>query len=337
MLSPRNLIVLAALLVVLGAAYFATSGRRANFDEAGGFTGLVPEAFDADAVYGITARKQGDALQLSRTGDGWVLSSRHDAPANANKVSTLLGNLESAEGEFRSDSEAALGDYALGDSSALHLELRGEGGDTLLHLLLGKRSGGGNFVRQAGSDEVYLASHNFLGDFGIWGDEISAPRAQNWMDLAVFSAPRDSVRAVTIEGPEVQLAMEKEFAAPDPADTNAVAPPPSQYEWRVTRPDNFLAVKTRADGIVGSLASMRMSDVVGTEVDPAWGLGEDAAIVRVLLASGDEVVLEFGSTLEGDENARYFRVRGEPLVWKAPGYLYNNIFKPVDELRPENG
>lgn len=335
MLSPRNLIVLAVLLVVLGGLYFATSGRRANFDEAGGFTAIVPAGFEADVVYGITARKQGEALELSRTGDGWVLSSRHDAPANENKVATLLGNLESAEGEFRSASAAALGDYALADTSALHLELRGEGGDILLHLLLGKRSGGGNFVRRDGSDEVYLASHNFLGDFGIWGDEISAPRPQTWMDLAVFSAPRDSVRAVTIEGPEVQLAMEKEFAAPD---TSAAAAAPREYEWRVTRPDDFLAVKTRADGIVGSLASMRMSDVVsGGEVDPAWGLGEDAALVRVLLASGDEVVLEFGAPLEGDENARYFRVRGEPLVWKAPGYLYNNIFKPVDELRPENG
>ena len=69
------------------------------------------------------------------------MNSRFDAPANLNKIRTLLGNLETLDGEFRSEAANVLEDYALSDSLAYHLQVRGEDGQPLVDLLIGKRSG----------------------------------------------------------------------------------------------------------------------------------------------------------------------------------------------------
>lgn len=363
--SNRNLLVLAGVLVVLGGLYLFTSRQRTYVDPTGGYRDLVEGTLSTDEVFGIEVHR-GDnpdaGFQLVKRGDAWVMDSHYDAPANVNKIRTLLGNLESLEGEFRSDDPSVLEDYDLSDSTAIHCIVKDEQGEPIVDLLVGKRSGSGGFVRTAGSPEVLLANHNLLSDFGIWGEDQKDPAATSWLDLVAFEAERDDVRTLELAWSEGSLALEKEFQVPEPeadeadeteaeegegddtmetADEAAAAPAPApaeptEYEWRVTAPENFLAIKTKADGILNSLSTLRARDVVGRGGDlQAYGLADGADRVVVGMADGTSSTLLFGAPLPDDENQFYFQVEGEELVWSMPKYVRTNIFKEMSELEPE--
>ena len=342
--NNRNLIVLGVVLVLVVGGYLLTQDRRPELDRTGGFVDLVDGTLSTDEVYTLEVTHGGDpeagftAVQL----DGeWVVASHWDAPANLNKIRTLLGNLETVSGEFRSDDAGVLDAYALDDSSAYHVRVLDEGGAALVELLVGKRSGSGSFVREPGSNRVMLADHNFLSDFGVWGDAREAPKASSWIDMTVVDLNRDDVRTIELDGSETAVTMTKEFVEVEtaPEDTTATdtAPDPTAYEWKVTAPETFVASKTRADGVMAALVSMRARDVAGDTVEPMHGLTEeDAQRVTVTMEDGTTHTLWFGAPTEDDDSILYFKVEGEPLVWTLPDYVANNVFKSVDDLRTES-
>lgn len=345
MQSRRNLMAMGAVLVALVALYLLTSHRRERLDTTGGFVKLVDGTVSTDEVFGIEAwhgMARDKALTLAKRGDAWVVSSRDDAPANLNKIRSLLGNVEGLEGEVRSDQPGVLADYGLSDSTGVHLVLKKESGEERLHLVLGKRSGNGAFVRKNGSPQAILAATNLLGDFGMWGEEATNPDPKQWLDLEVYKCDREQVHTLTLVHEGKTIELKKEFAtppaAPAPTDSNAAAtpPPPATYEWRAVKPTNFLALKTRGDGILGALSSVRARDMaaLGLPVD-VTGLDAKADVAIVTLAAGASDTLLFGKNVAGDDTQLYFRVAGRDRTWLVPSYLKQNIFKKPDELKPQ--
>lgn len=339
MAKNRNLIVLVLAFVVLGGLYLLSNRSRSELDTTGGFVDLVEGQLSTAEVFGVRIWQGSDeGFELVKRGDDWVMSSHDDAPANENKLRTLLGNLETAQAEVRSESSDVLADYSLDDSTAVHLVIKDESGAETLHLLVGERSGSGGFVRRAGSDQALRCGHNFLSDFGVWGEDMSPPQRSQWIDLVAFQVERDEVRSIQLSWADGSLNMAKEFELMEAPADSAAAPAPADYEWRVSDPGDFLAKKTAADGILGSLTNMRARDVVGTatEADAAGrGLAEGGERATLTLADGSTHTLLFGSTLPDADDQIYFQVEGEQLVWSLPNYLRNNVFKDPGELRPE--
>jgi hypothetical protein len=276
--------------------------------------------------------REEEGILLAKQGDEWTLPRRFGAKANVNKVRTLLTNLETLTGEIRSDSPDVLGDYGLEDSTAVHVVLKGESGDQLLHLLAGNRTKGSSvFLRFADSNEVLVGGQNLLGQFGIWSESNVDPDVASWLDLAAFSVGREDVQSLSIRGEGRTLALHKEFEATD----DSTATPPTEYEWRVTQPKEFVAMKTRADGILSSLATIRARDVAPPPEEPAvYGLDEGAD--RVTITKNDEttVTLLFGDEVPDEEGQLYFMVEGEATAWKVPDYIKRNVFKDPKELEP---
>lgn len=337
--NNRNLIVLALVLVVLVGAYVLTQDRRPDLDTTGGFVELVEGTLSTDDVYTLSLSK-GDAegITIVQRDGNWVVASHHDAPANLNKVRTVLGNLETVSGELRSEDASVLDAYALDDDSAYHLEILDEGGAPMAALLIGKRSGTGCFVREPGSDRVLLADHNFLSDFGLWAEDRPAPNADLWIDMAVVKLDREAVRNVELITDTGTLALTKEFVdlATAGEDSTETLPDDNAYEWRVTGPEEFVASKTRADGVLASMVSLRARGLVGDTVADEYGLGDDARRAVVTLEDGTSTTLRFGDATPDDESLLYFQVEGSPLVWTLPDYVAKNVFKSADDLKTES-
>ena len=336
----RNLVVLLVLLVLLVGGWFLTRDRRPELDVTGGFVELVEGTLSTEDVYTVAVAHGGDPESgftvVQRDGD-WVVSSHWDAPANVNKIRTLLGNLETVSGEVRSDDASVLDAYALDEANAYSLRVLDEGGQALTEVLIGKRSGSGSFVREPGSNRVLAADHNFLSDLGVWGDAREAPAVTSWIDMAVLSLDRGAVRTIELFDGGSRLAMTKEFVEVEATDDSTdVAPDPDAYEWRVSGSDSFVASKTRADGVMAAMVSMRARDLVGDTVEESFGLGDDARRVVVTLEDGTTHGLRFGQPLTDDEAQLYFQIEGEPLVWTVPDYVAKNVFKSADELKTES-
>jgi hypothetical protein len=338
--NNRTFMILGAIVVVLGVLYVLSSQRRPSLDESGGFVDLVEGTLSTDDVHGISILRGEDGFHLVNGDQGWVVEDHFQAPANLNKIRTLLGNLESVSGEFRSDEESVIDSYALADSSAYRLTVAGADDEPLVDLLVGKRSGSGCFVRRVGETRVYATDHNFLSDFGVWGDDRPAPQVSSWVDLVAFETDRDQVSQIRIEGDET-VVLDREFVTPDSTASAAEegeavpAAPPAEdnYEWRVN--SDFVGSRTRGDGVLSAVVSIRARDVLGRGDAPDGSGLDDPSRVVVTTSDGDESTLLFGGAVEDESGQVWFQVEGQDLLWAVPDYVRNNLFKTPDELRPE--
>lgn len=331
MSNNRNLIILVVLVVVLGVVYALSSQRRPSLDTSGGFADLVEGTLSTDEIGSIAIGRGGEGFTMVNGESGWIIEDHFGAPANLNKIRTLLGNLESFSGELRSDDGSVLESYALDDSQAYHLRI-----DELVDLKIGKRAGAGCFVREGGSNRVYATDHNFLSDFGVWGDDRPVPEVSAWVDLVAFEAPRDQVTKIRIEGDET-VTLDRELIIAETGDEGEEAAPAGSpgenYEWRIN--GDFIGSRSRGDAVLSALVSVRARDVLGRGDSPEGSGLADPDRITVTLEGATEVTLLFGDAVADLEGQVWFRVEGQELIWAVPEFVKGNLFKTADELRAE--
>ena len=277
--------------------------------------------------------------------EGWLLTSAWNAKASDQRLDALLRNLSNLRGEFRSDSEAVLADYGFDEA----ITIRGfdaGGGEAFVVEVGGKPEGGqGNFVKLPGSAEVYLTGANLLSDLGLWSGP-GRPESRHFLELQAYRAEREAVDRLALVAEE-SFGLVKEFEVIEPAADDTVSTEPftdrSQWEWRLVDrggDEIGLAVKTKADRVLGAAVSIRAQDVV----DPgaglaAYGLEDPAKSVTITMENGEEVTLAFGDKreTEGTTPGGYYMVAPElaPTVWVVGEFNVNNIFKTAAELLPE--
>jgi hypothetical protein len=347
MLKRKNLIALAVVVVVLAAISVLqrTSHRRAT---SGSPTAPVLGAqLDQESLrrieigYGTVK----DAVVLENLPDGWVVRSAWNHPVNQSRIDNLLQDLSSLEGEFRSDSPEVLADYGFTDSTAVTVVAFGSDPQPVFALEVGDKPqrSVGNFVKRPGSSEVFLARKSILSDLGLYNGP-GLPESKHFLDLEARKVDRLDVESITLHDGDAVVAMEKVFAPPEPAadDTTGAAPEIDRntYEWRLVRPVEKAAMKTRCDGVLGAVSTVRAVDIDDPAGDlAAYGLAAPAKRVEVTLQDGTGYALRFGAERpesEGKQKGVYMQVEGEPTVWVVTEYLLKNIFKTQEELLPED-
>ncbi len=335
-MNNRTLGVLLVILILFAGGYWYSKSQRRDLDQTGGYVDLVQGPLSTDSVYGLAVYRGSDpdkGFTLVRRGNDWIMNSHYDAKANVNRLRTLLTNLENLDGEPRSNDPSVLADYDLDDSNAVHLVLKDESGGEILHLLLGKAATGGAFVRKNGSNQVLLASRNLLSDFGIWGEDNRDPVPTTWLDLDVYKPDRDSVTSISLKKGKSLISLKKVYQEPAKGDTAKVKKP-LPYEWEVTQPKHFTALKTRADGVLTTLSNMRARDVAPKPDTPAeYGLSDDADWAEVTVNDSATTRLLFGK--EGPDGQFYMKLKGDDRYWLVSDYVRGNVFKSLKEFEPD--
>ncbi len=354
MLKNRNILILAAVLVVLlGISLVQKAGHRKS--TSGSSTVKVVEGtFTADQLDRITLGMgtDGEAVVLLSTPTGWVVASAWDTPANTQRIDSLLRIVSDLSGEFRSDEASVLADYGLAEDKAVKVRAYDKEGTLALAVDIGGKPERfpGNFIRRPGSDAVYLSSANLLSQLGLY-DGPGAPDNRHFLELQAVREDRLDVDRIILVNDGQIIEMAKEFAEEKPvagdavvADTTGLEVPPpgvdrTTWEWKLTAPESKALAKTKADGVLGSLVSIRATDVDDPAGDlAAYGLAEPSRTGTIVRQDGSEFTLEFGNTREADGDLQagvWMKVRGESTVWIVSDYAVNNIFKTVEDLLPE--
>ena len=354
MLKNRNILILAGVLVLLlGISLVQKAGHRKSTSRPN-TEKVVEGAFTADQLDRITLGLGADeeTVVLLSTPTGWVVASAWDTPANMQRIDALLSSVSDLSGEFRSDNESVLADYGLAEESAVKVRAYDKEGNLAAAVDIGGKSerSPGNFIRRPGSNAVYLSQVNLLSQMGLY-DGPAAPGNGHFLELQAVKEDRLAVDRIILNNSGQILEMAKEFAEEKPvagdavvADTTGAAVPPpgldrTTWEWKLTPPRSRALAKTKADGVLGSLVSIRATDVDDPAGDfAAYGLAEPSRTGTFVRQDGSEFTLEFGNTreAEGDVQAGvWMKVRGEPTVWIVSEYAVNNIFKTVEDLLPE--
>lgn len=315
------LIVLAALLVVS----FAIKSLDHPTSEPRSLTALKIE-FEPDSVSKIDVYKQAypdSGLHFVKIDTLWVVSNAYNAPAKQSDIEKLMTDLKEASGPVRGKSADLYNDFEISDDQALQIEFLDAAGSKLMHIYVGKGSGGQEcFVRLAGSPTVYLADNNFISRFAAWG---AAPEkklpADRWLELTLCDIPREKIKSFKIKRgkTEYDFALTKE-----PVEDSLAEP---QEVWTQVSPKKGLVLEeSKIKRLHSSLASLRASGVADPQNANAPGLDKPDYSIWVADADGNVSKIAFSKPY-GDNEDRYAIVEGKSAVYTVPKSTFDRIFE----------
>jgi hypothetical protein len=273
----RRNVLLSAILVlqlVLVAFFFWPSGAGNAAVNA-----LLPE-LSADAITGVTIQGDDRTLELAQAGDGWVLTNYGDFPVDATKVTDLISKTLAIDTSRLVARTAASHTRLQVDSEefAKKVELTTADGQTQTVIVGSSPSVRATNVRLGDSDLVYLTDK-------VTGSEIRTDVA-GWGNMAYLQVPNDQPTALTISNANGTLTFTEVSTDTWTLDDLAVG--------EVFNQNNFSTVLTR-------LSSLNMSEPVGKEAKPEFGLETPSATVTVT-TSEKSITLVIGAKDEGGTN-----------------------------------
>lgn len=344
MLKTKNLIILAALLVVLAGINFMQKSSHQKSTSGSSAETVIPGTFAKENLGKITLGFGPDSEQvvLVSSPGGWLVETAFNYPANEERIDTLLRNFSSLTGEFRSDNESVLDQYGLDQGQSIKVRAYDKQGNEAMAVDVGKTPERfpGHFVRLPDQNKVYLSQKGLLSHLGVYGPP-AAPESKHFLDLQVLQEDRLEVdRIVVIDG-DTKLDLVKKFAVEPVAEDAPEGSEPTvdRMTWEWQRAGSNLALaKTKVDALLGAVVNIRATDVADPGAPPSdYGLGSPVRQVTLHLQGGTTRVLEFGAErpAEGSRQAgTYFRSEGQDGVWLVSDYTTRNIFKTIEELQP---
>lgn len=182
-------ILLVAQLVVVGVVYLGGDSPKAPKAEQL-FAGLKADDVNLLKVYGD---KQGEVVELAKSGDDWLLRSGGDYPAQSDKVKEMIGKLaalSSSETVTEQQSHQRKLEVA-DDKYQRKVEIQRKGGKPLTFFIGSSPAFKRVHVRLAGEKAVHLA-----GEFSAW--DLST-NAGGWVDTQYFKTDSKQVVSLSLK------------------------------------------------------------------------------------------------------------------------------------------
>ncbi len=274
-MSKANTILAGLLVVQLGLAAFTWAGGT----RLGGATDTQPlvEGDPSDVTeLEITGTAKDDkparTLKLVKTGDAWVVSTAADFPAKTEKVDEIVKKL--VEAKVREPIATHKANHAalkVGEKT-FEKKVRVKIGGSDVNLVVGSGKGTSIHARHDGKDEVYLAR-------GVSAWAIS-DRVSSYVDTEYVKVEDPS--EVSVQNSKGTINLVRNDAG----------------KWRVTELAADSDVDdSRVSAFVSSARSIRLSEPVGKEIKPAYGLADG---VQVILKTKDKTVSYAIGATDGD-------------------------------------
>ena len=243
-------------------------------------SGPLFEGLTADSVTALTVQDdQGNDVHLVKQGDGWVLPQADDYPVQAERVSQLLDKIVALNTSRlvtqTSDSHKRL--QVADDDYLRRVDMETADGKSYTLYVGSSPQARATHVRAGGQDQVYLASD--LGSFDV-GSQPSFYVSSDYQVLTVAD-----ISQVTLQNAYGELTFTKgdegNWTLPDLAEGETLD-------------------QTAVSSLVNRAAAVRLSQPLGKEVKPEYGLDDPLAVVTVnTTGSGDSpaqtVVLRVGA------------------------------------------
>lgn len=261
MMQKRLLSLLLITVAVLGIGLILTQRQQPIVEGVTESGPLVPGlSTELNEVKTVRISTAGNTViaELTRQEDGWVVSNRHDYPADFDKIREYLIKLSEAKlreaKTSKPENYTRLGveDLAAADAKGLGVELIGQ--KSPAKLIIGIASGGGSpgtFVRRADEAVSYLVS----------GDVIPDKEGANWLARAVLDLPSSEIYSVAV-------------TAPDKSKLNIEKPDSGEFNYSVLNlpKGRKLSSESAANIVAGALSSVTLEDAL-----PAAEANPDAA------------------------------------------------------------
>jgi hypothetical protein len=242
-------------------------------------SGPLLEGFDPNAIVEIRIENQtGDRLLLQQIDSEWVLPQKGDFPVNGEKVAELLEKVEKVQtNRLVTRTASSHSQLKVAEDDFISQIVLKKADGTLQRLFLGTSGGAGaTHIRYSVNDRVYLTA-----DLAAW--EVS-PTMSSWIDTTYLTLNQEQIMAVRIQNTNGTF----NFTKGD--DSLWIYEGVGEGEEFDT--EAFLTTVNR-------LASIRMLEPLGTEVQPSWGFEDPGATVVFELQDETQSTRQLTLTIGG--------------------------------------
>jgi len=309
--SSRNLIILGALVLAVGAFIFFFEQHQPTTTEKVQRADRVFPAFDEDAIVGLELRTSRGPITLERIDGEWQLVDPMSYPADAGAVRSLIQSIVALDSERKLPlGEVGLADYGL-DAPVLGLALIDDEGSRF-ELDVGTETplGAKRAVRRDDDDEILLCSGAFVSSLDKGVDQ--------WRSKDVVEAFESDLASIEVA---TSFDLIRAIRTGD--------------HWQLEAPVADLADAEQMRSLVSELNALRISEFVA-DTDGNGDLGTDAWEYRVVLTPNDDgeaVTLELAAPAEDDatilcrrNGSELIRIREgirtrlakAPVLWRSP-------------------
>lgn len=317
-MRARNTLVMAALVVVLGALMYFLEFRGVDEREAAEAIADRLLSFESEEVTAMTIETAEGRISLARIDDAWRVTAPYDLAADDSAVSSIVNRLQSADhNRVIDEAPEDLARFGL-DQPPLSVTLElADGGNLSLAFGNDTPVGFNVFVRPGGADTVYTTAAGL--------EDAVNKTLYNLRDRSILSFVEREVVRVEIDGPDIDATVERQ---PDLGD--------GITRWALSEP-----IEASADaGTVSSLVSrLRTGNALAFPTDEPTDeqLGEfglDAPEITLRLWTGDSAAhtLHIGSSSE-DPSGRYARRLGSDAIMIIADNLVDELPDTADALR----
>lgn len=244
MKSKQLLVLVIAALVLGGGGLMVLNKRQADYSRSTtDMGGKLLGTFDVNAVAGLRLSQGTNVLNVTKSGDGWVVKERGGYPANFGEIAELVRKLSELKvAQPQRVGASRLGMLELSRDTATVVELLGSDGKALKTILLGKKHSKGGaednspFGMGAMPDGRYVMVGNDLASVAVVIDPLSNanPKPEEWVAKEFFKVEQPVFVQVTASEAtnSFQLSRTNEFAdwtladlkAGEEADKNKLSP-----------------------------------------------------------------------------------------------------------------
>lgn len=323
-MNKKIIYTLMAVLVVLIVVSYALKGLDRATSSPESLDELRIE-FDPGEVVKIDVYKQDfpdSGLHFAKLESGWVVVNAYSSPAKVEDIEKLITDLTNVKGSVRGESADLYEDFDITDEKALQIGLFDSDDSKLVHLYVGKGSGGREcFMRMAGSPVVYLADENFISRFAAWNapPEKKLP-TDRWLQLTLCDIDRNAMTSFKISTGKTDY----EFALVEEASEDTLTPPVKA--WRQIRPQKGIKLEeSKIKSLSFGLTGLRAADVLDRSEKSEYGLDKPKYILRAGDEQGNTTEIAFGSTIDDSED-RYAAVKGRESVYKVSKSTFERFF-----------
>ena len=191
------LFIILAILVGISVVKRAKQTKSYDITQEMGLKNLFPENLLISDIHKIelySGTKANESVIVAKDSNIWKLASGFQALADKDVVEKFLDKFRNLKGEPRESSKETFKNFDLEDSQALHIKLHDKE-KLLFHLLVGKKikdkneyKNYGCFVRETGSESVYVVSEDIRFEVGIFGDTSDkSPQNSHWLEKSILN------------------------------------------------------------------------------------------------------------------------------------------------------
>ncbi|MBX3153248.1 DUF4340 domain-containing protein [Candidatus Obscuribacterales bacterium] len=252
---------------------------------------------DLSKVDKIVLEEKNASLVLQKNSDNvWVLPSKLDYPAEPESVSRLLDGLkEYTRGWPVAKTEDAAPRFRVADNNFQEKITLSAGGKEVDTYLIGSAAGFNKvhfrIARQTEINAVELPSQN------------ASTNVDDWIDRGILHIEPDNI--VSVDLPQLKLARR-------------------QKAFDLTSRDKTTTIDALTGGeVLENAGGIDVSDVLGTEIAPSYGLTSPAFSYTITKKGGGKLNFVFGKMADG--NFYVIKQPTGPFYLKVDGYFVDRL------------